>query len=50
MNILKIKHRLTTPYHPRVNEVAERYVRTFKLPLKKSLHYGMIISQWFKCT
>lgn len=37
MTTLKIDHRLTTPYHPRANGVAERTVRTLKLQLEKSV-------------
>jgi transposase InsO family protein len=37
MTTLKIEHRLTTPYHPRANGVAERTVRTLKLQLEKSV-------------
>ena len=35
---LKIDHRFTTPYHPRANGLAERFVRTTKDLLQKLIH------------
>lgn len=35
---MNIDHRLTTPYHPRANGVAERHVKSFKDILKKYIN------------
>ena len=36
--IARIDHRLITPYHPRANGIAERYVQTATRAIRKQLH------------
>jgi transposase InsO family protein len=43
---LSVDHRLTTPYHPRANGVAERHVRSFKEMLQKGLDGDIL--EWDK--
>ena len=44
MTMTGIDHRLTTPYHPRGNGLAEKFVQTTKLSIIKSLEAN--ISNW----
>jgi len=37
VSTMNVDHRLTTPYHPRANGVAERHVRSFKDLLKREI-------------
>ena len=36
--IARIDHRLITPYHPRANGIAERYIQTATRAIRKQLH------------